>query len=208
MNKCLMDDISTLNYIYLLQEREFIKTSEPVFKVGRTQQINHERFRQYPKGSVLLFQMKCKNCHDSEKQILTAFKLKFIQRKDVGNEYFEGDESIMMDIIYQTIKSVDESVIVVQPRVFVCSSCGIKCLHYSDWKRHILTTKHKILTNNDQLSNSKITHVCLCGLSYKHLSGLSRHKKSCKSLLTKTDNNSTELKTLLLEMIKPNTKTE
>lgn len=201
MKKCLSNDVSTVNYIYLLQEREFIKTSESVFKVGKTQQINHGRFKQYPKGSVLLFQMKCNNCHDSEKQILTAFKSKFIQRTDIGTEYFEGNESIMIDIIYQTIKTVSESVVVIQPRVFVCSNCGFKCLHDSDWKRHILTMKHKILLKNNQLSTSKITHICLCDATYKHSSGLSRHKKTCKTILAMVDNNTSELKNLLLESV-------
>ena len=48
-----------INYIYLLQEREFIKTKEHIYKVGMTKQENHERFNQYPKGSILLFQMIC-----------------------------------------------------------------------------------------------------------------------------------------------------
>ena len=42
---------------YLLQEREFVKTKENIYKVGMTQKENYERFNQYPKGSVLLFQM-------------------------------------------------------------------------------------------------------------------------------------------------------
>ena len=56
--------------------------------------------------------MKCEDCRSSEKQILTAFKLQlqFIQRKDIGTEYFEGNENVMIDIIYQTIKTTDESV--------------------------------------------------------------------------------------------------
>ena len=41
-------------YIYLLQEREFIKTKEPIYKIGKTKQVNNKRFGQYPKGSVLL----------------------------------------------------------------------------------------------------------------------------------------------------------
>lgn len=38
----------TTNYIYLLQEREFIKTNENVYKVGMTKKENHKRFNQYP----------------------------------------------------------------------------------------------------------------------------------------------------------------
>ena len=40
------------NYVYLLQQREFLKTKEDIFKVGMTTQENHERFKQYPKGSI------------------------------------------------------------------------------------------------------------------------------------------------------------
>lgn len=93
------------NYIYLLQEREFIKTNEYIYKVGRTKQENHQRFNQYPKGSILLFQMICNNYENIEKYIIKQFKEKFNLRKDIGNEYFEGDYKSMIDIIYSTVKN-------------------------------------------------------------------------------------------------------
>ena len=93
------------NYIYLLQEREFLKTEENVFKVGMTTKPNYERFNQYPRGSILLFQMICVNCKNLETQIITSFKEKFTQRKDIGTEYFEGNYKNMIDIIYSTIKN-------------------------------------------------------------------------------------------------------
>jgi hypothetical protein len=92
------------NYIYLLQEREFIKTTENIYKVGRTKKENHVRFNQYPKGSILLFQMICNDCENIEGSIIKIFKDKFNQRKDIGNEYFEGDYNMMIDIIYTAIK--------------------------------------------------------------------------------------------------------
>ena len=93
------------NYIYLLQEREFLKTKENVFKIGMTTKQNHERFNQYPKGSILLYQMICENCKNMENQIITSFKENFTQRKDIGTEYFEGNYKNMIDIIYLTIKN-------------------------------------------------------------------------------------------------------
>lgn len=99
-----------VNYIYLLQEREFIKTKENIYKAGMTKKNNFERFNQYPKGSVLLFQMICKNCNDVEKEVLKIFKEHFKQRKDIGNEYFEGDYKEMIDIIYNIIKGESEEV--------------------------------------------------------------------------------------------------
>lgn len=91
-------------YVYLLQEREFIRTKENVYKVGMTKKENYKRFNQYPKGSVLLFQMICDNCRKMEKLVLKKFKETFKQRKDIGNEYFEGEYKSMIDIIYLAIK--------------------------------------------------------------------------------------------------------
>lgn len=33
-------------YIYLLQEREFIKTKENIYKIGKTKQVNNNRIIQ------------------------------------------------------------------------------------------------------------------------------------------------------------------
>ncbi len=93
------------NYIYLLQEREFIKTKENIYKLGMTRKENLERFNQYPKGSILLFQMICNNCRDIEKILIKKFKDIFKHQKDIGNEYFEGNYNEMIDIIYSTIKN-------------------------------------------------------------------------------------------------------
>ena len=96
---------NTINYIYLLQEREFIKTSEYIYKIGMTHRKNFERFNQYPKGSMLLMQIVCDNCNDSERKIMSAFKNKFTQRKDIGTEYFEGESELMIDIIYDIVRN-------------------------------------------------------------------------------------------------------
>lgn len=93
----------TTQYIYLLQEREFYKTKEIIYKIGMTKKENFKRFNQYPKGSILLFQMICDDCKNIETQVIKLFKQKFKQRTDIGNEYFEGDYKNMIHIIYSTI---------------------------------------------------------------------------------------------------------
>lgn len=93
-----------IQYIYLIQLREFLKSGEPIFKVGRTQQENFKRFYQYPKGSKILFQMICDNPNEAEKEIIIILKNKYIFRKDIGNEYFEGNFINMIDDIYKIIK--------------------------------------------------------------------------------------------------------
>jgi len=95
----------TSQYIYLLQEREFVNSKQKIYKIGMTCQENHKRFNQYKKGSILLFQIICTDCRLLEKNIIKIFKEKFKQRKeDVGNESFEGDFKHMIDIIYQCVR--------------------------------------------------------------------------------------------------------
>jgi len=93
-----------IEYIYLLQEREFVKTNEPIFKIGKTKQENNKRFLQYPNGSILLLQSLCFDCDELEKKIIKLFKEKYIYRKDIGNEYFEGDYELMLIDIHKNIK--------------------------------------------------------------------------------------------------------
>ena len=48
--------------------------------------------------------MICDNSNESEKEIIIIFKNKYIFRKDIGNEYFEGNFINMIDDIYKIIK--------------------------------------------------------------------------------------------------------
>ena len=147
----MSDTIMMTQYIYLLQEREFRKTKEYVYKVGMTKKENLERFNQYPKGSVLLFQMICNNCKNMEKLVLKNFKETFKQRKDIGNEYFEGEYKDMIDIIYLTIKnnnSVEDDIVeddIVEDAVVEDEKHDIE----EDWKlKHIRDIKSKKYQEN------------------------------------------------------------
>lgn len=88
-----------VKYIYMLKTRESVRMNENIFKIGKTEQQNFERFKAYPKGSILLFQSICKNCHECEKIIIKKFKEEFIHRIDFGNEYFEGDCNKMISML-------------------------------------------------------------------------------------------------------------
>jgi hypothetical protein len=91
------------NYIYLLQEREFITTKQKVYKLGKTKQENLQRFKQYPKGSKLLLQQVCDDCDILEVELIREFKNKHKHRRDIGNEYFEGDYKEMIKDIHNKI---------------------------------------------------------------------------------------------------------
>lgn len=83
----------SIGYVYCLQEREFINNREPVFKIGKTGKRDFSRFKQYPKGSELLYYVKVYEYHKVESMIIQKFKNKFKQRRDLGYEYFEIDFS-------------------------------------------------------------------------------------------------------------------
>ena len=100
-----------INYIYLLQEREFIKTNEQIYKIGKTKQNNNNRFKQYPKGSILLFQIICSNCDYIEKCLIKIFKQKYKHCTNIGNEYFEGCFKDMIRIIYKNIEENEDKII-------------------------------------------------------------------------------------------------
>lgn len=67
------------------------------------------------------------------------------------------------------------------PLKFTCDSCDFKCCNRKDYNRHLLTRKHKIRTNDEQITpRLPSTYECECGKSYKHVSSLWNHKQKCK----------------------------
>ncbi len=68
------------------------------------------------------------------------------------------------------------------PEFFTCSACDYKSQHKNDYARHLLTRKHKILTNtnkNTQKTQDDKSYQCVCGHSYKFASSLCYHRKKC-----------------------------
>jgi hypothetical protein len=61
-------------------------------------------------------------------------------------------------------------------RKFICEFCEYNCCKLSEYNKHLLTNKHKILQNPTHLNNQK-TYKCICGKNYKHSSTLYAHKK-------------------------------
>jgi hypothetical protein len=64
-----------------------------------------------------------------------------------------------------------------------CLFCDYKCLYFSDWSRHVLTAKHKKLSNaiqkNEKNETNESPGTCSCGNIYKHKSSYYKHKKIC-----------------------------
>lgn len=110
-----MDNTPSQGYIYLMKEREFIKTEENIYKIGKTNQKNFKRFSQYPKGSCLLYYQKVNDYNRVEKMIIRELRIKYKTLKDIGKEYFEGNViDILLSIIeiayaFTEGKMIDES---------------------------------------------------------------------------------------------------
>lgn len=80
--------------MYLIKEREFLKTHENIYKIGKTTNIKN-RMPSYPKDSRVYVIFYCTNIHEAEKALIQAFDVQFKKRTDIGAEYYETDQDIV-----------------------------------------------------------------------------------------------------------------
>ena len=77
------------------------------------------------------------------------------------------------------------------PKKFECKICNYKCSNKKDFNKHLLTAKHKRLTNTDikvpENPQSINTFFCECGKGYKHRQSLHKHQLKCKILNDKEE---------------------
>ena len=101
-------------HLYVIKEREFLKTNENIFKIGKTTNIVH-RMPQYPKQSRLYIMFYSTNIDDMEKYLIQEFDKRFIKRTDIGVEYYEcNDNELLIDVssfmyyIFTNFKNIKE----------------------------------------------------------------------------------------------------
>jgi len=87
---------------------------------------------------------------------------------------------------------------------FLCNICDFKCCRRAEYKRHIETIKHKMLTdaNKKTPKNEIIIFNCICGNTYNHKSSFSRHKRTCIQVNTSIETNEPVLEIKETEMYK------
>ena len=97
------------------------------------------------------------------------------------------------------------------PKNFVCVKCDFNCSNKKDYNRHLLTAKHKRLSNaNEKNLKNPLSYECICGKKYKHSSSLSKHKKVCAYVnnnideLTTTNSKTTNKDQLILDLLAQN----
>jgi hypothetical protein len=143
--------------IYIIWVREFLRLNEPIYKLGRTENIIN-RVMQYPKGSRLLCSIYC----DDEKKIETLlkrkFNIEFKARPDFGAEYFEGNINKMIEIIYKYVlqnsnNDLDnmDNISITLPEVKIKKDPTIVIMEYVNDNREFLS--NKIMNSKDLYNN-------------------------------------------------------
>jgi len=93
---------------------------------------------------------------------------------------------------------------------FLCEKCNYNCCKQSEYNKHILTTKHKILQNPTSNVNDVKKYTCDCGKIYRHSSTLYAHKNKCNYEQINTNEINDESKfdikdtTVMLHILKQN----
>jgi hypothetical protein len=66
---------------------------------------------------------------------------------------------------------------------FVCKTCDFICRKQSNYVKHLVTSKHKKLTNNENDNkNAKLFECILCSKQYFSRVGLWKHDKKCRNI--------------------------
>lgn len=162
-----------VEYIYLLQEREFVKSNENIYKIGKTRQPNLARVSQYPNGTILIIQSVCINCTKLEKELIAVFKNTFQLRKDIGDEYFQGNCFEMRRLICKYIEEeVDDK------HHFVCEISKKYFITNSNLLRHIDEFHKEPATENKCVK---------CCKTFSRKWSLTQHFKICKGIINKLE---------------------
>ena len=188
MSLCDLDDNN--EFIYLIKEREFIKTKEPIYKIGKTKQENLQRIKSYPNGSILLLYIITNDCDKKEKLIIQKFKEHFIHKKDIGNEYFMGDYNHMINIILSIISN--ESSLIESSLIESSLNDNLNSIVYFDYDNKIINFDNSHIKDIEFIKNDKLEYYELFELYYNKLFENENNKiikktnKSYSTILTKT----------------------
>ena len=75
------------------------------------------------------------------------------------------------------------------PKKYACEKCDFLSSNKKDYKRHLETKKHTILTNTYKILTHK-KNACSCGKTYTHRQSLYFHRKKCSKFGEKFEENS------------------
>jgi hypothetical protein len=87
-----------MGILYFIQPAELVGTTR--FKVGCSTKNDLSRVKSYKSGTRMIMILQCEDPFLLEAKVLIEFNNQF--HKIAGNEYFEGDESMMRKVFYDT----------------------------------------------------------------------------------------------------------
>ena len=91
---------------YILRPQEY--AHENIYKIGKTTNAMR-RMNAYKKNSDIMLMRHVTNIDNMEILIKSIFKMKFVQRRDIGSEYFEGEIRDMINVAQNTIDEYDSN---------------------------------------------------------------------------------------------------
>ena len=91
--------------LYLLRTREFINNNQNIYKFGRSYNLT-KRITQYPNKSIVYLLIECDDSIKHESKIIEFFRNKYKSERDVGNEYFSGNLTEIIDDIINYVNLV------------------------------------------------------------------------------------------------------
>ena len=94
------------------------------------------------------------------------------------------------------------------PKIFLCEHCDYNTSNVKDYNKHLLTRKHKMLTNVDKTVPENPEFVCdQCSKTYKYRQSLHVHKRKCsvsKDTIAIIDNDTTSGDSTIEYLLKEN----
>jgi len=138
------------SYIYLVHPKQFVKSNQNIYKIGKTRRPDRICF--YGKGSLCVLMMLVGDCDYEEKRLIKFFKQKFKLRNDIGLEYFEGNLLEMTNIIFETCNKMQNRKYRIKNKIInkqkVTKEAELKC-------NEILVKASKLDLDYNNLKNKK-----------------------------------------------------
>lgn len=92
-----------MQFIYLVRTREFAKQNQNIYKIGRTEDFLYNRLNGYSKSTEIILALPVNDSIKLETYLKRVFCNLYIRRKDIGDEYFQGDVQLMIRTIVTTL---------------------------------------------------------------------------------------------------------
>ena len=171
-NNWIMEIIAVHNcedhYSARMLEQEYFKEYNAT--LNSIEPLPPPKIKKEIKEKLKKVQLYCNTCNISFKTT-TLHELHNKTNKHIKRLNLDLIESDLHLDLHKMLKNAEK---------YYCEKCDFRCSKLSNYKAHILTAKHEILTNTyKQMPKKSNTFICECGNEYKHRQSLNNHKHKC-----------------------------